>query len=52
MDKGYAYSYEDIYDILMAIETIERFIKEGKPNKAISNLKALKEGFRRTLYQR
>ena len=46
----YEYGYEDIYDIVMALETIEMFIMGGKSNEALRVLKALKEGFKTTIY--
>lgn len=50
MVKEYNYSYESIYDIIMALENIEWLIAEGKPLKALNNLRALRKGFEKTLY--
>jgi hypothetical protein len=48
--KGYEYTFEDIYDIIVELETIERLIENNNQKQALSNIKWLKDEFKITLY--
>lgn len=46
------YSYEEIYDIFVELETIEKLIENNNQNQAINNIRHLKNGLRKALYPR